>query len=263
MKVFDIIVSTMNERIYDTLTNFKKYVSCNVGLIVVHQISDDKCYSDINLENVTYIKSRSLGLPSSRNLGLLVSNADYVIPTDDDIKFVDNFEDSLLAIVAKYPDSDGFTMKVATDSNISNDYKSYKNYDFAHTRRSLLQVSSVELVLKRNRLIAEDVLWDLRFGLGARYPGGLEVVFLQNAWKKGIKLRFVNEYLCIHPDESSGKTFSKDSIALRAKIFKRVFGHMAILFGAAFYVRKRNFFRSNGINFWSFLKIYIKNLKLK
>jgi glycosyltransferase involved in cell wall biosynthesis len=252
----------MNQRVYQTIDRFSQYASQNVIVTIIHQITDEGDYILAPLkENVRYFNCPSVGLPQSRNYGLNNAIGDFIIPTDDDVTFVNDFFDIVSKSIATHPDADGFSYKIKAEDS-KEEFKHYPHQSFKHNSLSLAKVSSIELCISRRFLNDQCLQWDEDFGLGTTFPGGLEVVFLQDCFRKKISLYYEPVYLVLHPLESSGKVVSKGKISLRASIFIRSFGWLkGLVFIFAFYAKKRKMFAEKGIGFFQYNLSSYKGIK--
>jgi len=255
----EIVVSTMNEGIYRVLENFKLYLVEDVIVTIIHQITDGRQYS-VDISGFRYFAYFETGLPTSRNRGLEHAIGDILIPTDDDVSFDVGFCHAIRTAFEKKPDADIITFKAKTLDGAP--YKHYPDRDFRHNWRTLLRVSSIEICLNRETFIASGARWDFDYGLGAAFPGGLEVVFLQDCRRAKLSIYFEPSFIVCHPAESSGKKFTPSTMRLRGAILSRAFNILtgAILSGA-FYVRKRKFLKASGIGLPIFLKSTFLGIK--
>jgi hypothetical protein len=88
-------------------------------------------------------------------------------------------------------------------------------------------------------VLRAGISFDLTFGLGAKYPTGEEIIFLIDAYRAGLDIRFMPVPIVIHPKESSGSNLYKNDPLIKAKgaMFARIFGHLAAFHCAAFAVK--------------------------
>lgn len=253
MVKFEVAVSCLNDDIFKILSNFKNLLGVNeVNVHIIHQINNGKNYSSMIDElsvynNVRYSHLSSIGLPNSRNYALENCKAEYLIPTDSDvILFTDSFN-----IVLKYFEEDEeldyITLKSFYDLEKNKPRRSFDKDKKIHTRRSLLSVSSIEIVLKVKSFIDEEVKWDPDFGLGAKFSGGLETVMLQNAFKSNLKGLYIPVPLCCHHELSSGEEISLKRVFIRSAVFEKIFGKIGGKFlSFIFYVKNFKKYRKLG-----------------
>lgn len=235
----ELVIST-------TYTKLKKsvflaedcYSKTKIRSVIVCQLFEvaEQSFENEYTQAYSIIYSLDRGLARSRMLGLLSSNADLVWITDDDIEVI---PEGVIAAFSELENSDDdfITTKYAIDEN--HERKKYSSSEFMHHRVSIMKVSSIEILIKRDSVINKGVAFDTRFGLGALYKSGEENIFLADILLKGGRGRFVPITTSIHREVTSGGDFS-DSLANSAKgaIFRRVFGFYGIPLLVAFYLKR-------------------------
>ncbi|MEZ9018106.1 hypothetical protein AB6E79_14380 [Vibrio lentus] len=258
----EIIVSTMNQRVYQTIDKFSQYASEDVLVTIIHQVTNGSIYDlDIPEGNIRCLNCPSIGLPQSRNFGLKHAMGDFIIPTDDDITLVSGFYSIVKNSIDTHPSAHGFTYKIQAEDS-EEEFKHYHNKGFKHNSLSLAKVSSIELCISRQFLNERNLIWDEDFGLGTTFPGGLEVVFLQDCFRKNAIIYYEPQYFVLHPLESSGKIVSKEKISLRASVFLRSFGWLkGTLFILAFYFKKRKMFSDKSISLSQYFVSSLNGIK--
>lgn len=227
----EVAISCLNDDLFKIEGNLENIFNLKgVFIHIVHQVNNNQDYSGFvddflnKIDNIRYSKLTEIGLPVSRNFALHNCKAKYLIPTDSDIIF---FKDELLKvekIFSEYPEADYITLKSYYDFEKKKPRKKFNSKVKFHNRRSLLSVSSIEIVLKVHSFQKENVQWDQDFGLGARFGGGLETVMLQSAHKARLKGIFYPIPLCYHPDLSSGLQVSLKKVYIRSAVFEKIFG---------------------------------------
>ena len=258
MKV-ELLISTMNERIYDVIEHHSSYKNENIIVTIIHQITDGKDYN-IEHNKIRYFKMLESGLPKSRNFGLSKSIGEILIPTDDDVIFCDDFYETVTKAFKNNTTADIITFKIITNQG-EPAFKNYRSDSFKHNFKTLMNVSSIEICAKRSSLLNNSVKWDDDFGLGSKFPGGLEVVFLQEARRKKLNMYFESSYIVNHPFESSGKVISEKMIILRSAVYFRSFGIIAPFLLIFFYVKKRSSFSLNKFDFFKYVNLSFKGYK--
>ncbi|MCY9821475.1 glycosyltransferase family A protein [Aeromonas media] len=242
-----LAVSTYKDSIFGIENIFSKiYDQCEL-IVVVHQLdgecdkleystykaSLEKAYSKIKI-----ITDIGKGLSRSRNIALEFIKGravDYIFLSDDDNVFI---ADGVKKTI-EYNNINSIDVsisKILTDTG-----KDFKNYNGRSvvTKRKLASVSSLEICLSVPFVRRMKLKFDEDFGLGAKYPSCEEFIFLVDALKCGANIRYVDEYINIHTEESSGQNLNNIEIAIaKGAAFKRVYGSLAILVIFIFAVKK-------------------------
>lgn len=179
-------------------------------------------------QNCFYIHSTEFGLSKSRNLAINNCSGAYCLISDDDVVFKDNVGHIIQSWFEK-TNADILTFQIETPDG--GQFKPYPQQAFKHTLRSLFRVSSIEIAFRRQSVQAAGLSFDERFGLGATFPTGEEVIFLTDAYRAGLNIHYVPVPIVIHPVESSGSALFHNDALLMAKgaMFVRALGLKGLL----------------------------------
>ena len=225
----EVLISTCNERISQVASVLADEQE-NVSYLVVHQIFggfESHNTSILSAElcsrnDVKIILSHTRGLSGSRNIGLQHATGDILLVADDDIKYLSSTFETIRSVFRE-SDVDIASFKTQTPEGIP--FRTYKQSQFLHNKRSIFHVSSIEIAIKRNCLKKMPVHFDKDFGLGSQYPSCEETIFLSDALDSGLRVVFSPHSTVIHPKESSGGNWaSLGSLTARGALFRRLFG---------------------------------------
>ena len=155
-----------------------------------------------NLENdINWFDFDAIGLSQSRNMGIRLATDEYIYLTDDDIVINENFDFEVNRAIKNNPDVDILAFQVG---GIEKEYKSYKEKEKDINYLGSLQLSSVQLVMKKSFIMKHRLQYDESFGAGAKYKMGEENIFLIDALRKGARIKYVPiEIAKVHVGESS------------------------------------------------------------
>lgn len=197
----------------------------DVEFLICHQT---KGISPTSLrDDVKVFSMNEFGLSKSRNFILSKFFSEYTdsvgVITDDDVGFLNGSYDNF----AKLFDSlkcDFITIKVATPEGSV--FKDYSKKKFQHTRRSVTNVSSIEILLHSSvqMKLNNCIFFDEDFGLGSRFKLGEEAIFLDDLIKKGIKGFYYPITMFVHPKESTGSSIDEQWIIAKGAYYKRRYG---------------------------------------
>lgn len=132
------------------------------------------------------------------------------ILADDDVRYGADMPDRIMKTVSGYPEYDAFCGKTATPDG-QPDFKPYPRRSFEIHKVPVygkFYFSSIEIFFRLAPVAENGLGFDERFGLGSSvYPeGGEETVFLSDCLKAGLRLRYLPEYIVMHPYMSTGKS---------------------------------------------------------
>jgi len=240
-------------------------------IIICHQSFEEKAATEAALfaiapflerylDRMTLIRQAGKGLARSRNAILKACPEDvWLVPTDDDILLHPKAASSILTAIKATQNAGVIAFKAYSDPEGNVLYKNtYKEHTFRHTRFSIRSISSIEIIV--NVLLARQkhVVWDERFGLGAKFGGGLENVFLQNVYDADLSIYYWPALLCYHPAESSGAIFDERKAYIRGAVAVRTLGTLFALFLAIVTtLRHRNRIRKHTKSF-SYFRSFLR-----
>ncbi|WP_161599224.1 glycosyltransferase family A protein [Algoriphagus machipongonensis] len=184
-------------------------------------ISQNSTQTEVREDKFTFLSFDERGLSKSRNKAIENSTAEIGLIADDDIGYCEGFEEKILNAFDQFPDADILTFKIITPDG--RPYKNYNSENFRHTRSSIFRVSSVEIVIRLDRVKEKGISFDENFGLGANFKSGEETIFLNDAMNAGLKIYYVPEYLVIHPLESSGKILDYQYFRSKGALIHRMY----------------------------------------
>jgi glycosyltransferase involved in cell wall biosynthesis len=231
-----IMVSTVDCRILSNKKLLETELNHNLRMLVVNQKVRNVNNLVIDKPFVSVINSSSKGLSKSRNIGILNISRGYVIIADDDVSYLPNFDKTVKSAITRFPHISAFTFQIQTPDGDS--YKRYRTKGFIHNWISILRVSSISVVFNIERVKSENIFFDEKFGLGAKYPTGEENIFLNDMRSRGLVILSIPKPVVIHPHESSGSQITNQLIFSKGAMFRRLYGYVGILFISLFVFKK-------------------------
>jgi len=213
-------------------------VSENCAAVLINQSKSEASFESPSPKLRIFHYPES-GISRSRNRALQHAGGDLLLITDDDVELLDGFSEIITDAFDKNPEADIITFQCLNEHGEKR--KNYSDSPFLHNLRTLMRVSSVEIVMRRESLDRKPLLFDARFGIGSQIPTGCETVFLSDAHRKGFKILYIPTPIVMHPDESSGRTLYLNAIMVKAKggMFSRIFGWKAYGICILFALKKR------------------------
>jgi len=260
----NLLISTKDDRLFNLRNLF--FNSDNVFYIIIHQISIsiiDSKYSDFidhysKTYKIKYYPIYELGLSKSRNLAISKAQSDLCIFADDDIKYKENFYDTVVNSFKNFPQADIITFQAEfSDDKL---LKNYKKKACWHNQKSIMKVTSFEIAFRRKKILEKNLKFDESFGLGSKYPGGEENIFLLDALRKGLKILYIPSVIIVHPNITSGSIYNETMVIGKGAMFARMFGYFAFAFDFLFAIKKYKEYK-NKMKFILFLKLILKGSK--
>lgn len=227
----------------DKLNQIKKNMFSD-NMIIINQ-TDKEIKEEYCLEDKIVIKNyNEKGLAKSRNRALYNNTYEFCLLTDDDVIYEKDIREKIIDAFDTNKDADIITFQYKKNHNIYG--KKYKKKEFYHNRFSILKVSSIEIALRSEKINNLNIKYNELFGLGSKYIGGEEVIFLKDCLKKGLKIKYIPIPIAKHPDESSGKKIEKKIIFSRGAIFVELFNKFYWIFIVIFIIKKLKNYKGFG-----------------
>lgn len=195
----------------------------NFEIIIVNQkgeIESTDLY-DTFKSKVSVINSDTIGLSTSRNIGIENSYGDVLVFLDDDIVLHPEFLDLFQNLVQS--ESSIVTGKIKQVNHIKP--KKYKSSIFKHNWYSIIKVSAMECLYKRE--VFQKLRFNENFGLGAIYSSGEENILLKNALDLGLSITY-HPYFSVKHDyewfDHRKKYVNKHQAISKGILFKELYG---------------------------------------
>ena len=164
-----------------------------VDILVVVQFADhEKSFSE---EGSQVIFTTESGLSKSRNRVIEHCESEYFWILDDDVSpTVQDIKKILTSIEDKPTD---ICIGQIRCSDRVGDYKDY--FKSRSGKLGLLRVSSIEIIVKKEFVKSQRIVFNERLGLGTPNPTGEENCFLLDAYHAGATFKFINDPIISHP----------------------------------------------------------------
>jgi len=215
-----VLITTMNEWIERVKKELIPQLKNVDEVIISHQITDKNIKPKIEKlwEKVKYFYMSESWLSKNRNNALKNCKTDICYICDDDLNFVDWFED-IIKYEYKKSNYDLITFQAE-----NNDGKKHFNLkEWIHNRLTVLKIWSLGITFRRKSILEKWLKFDEKFWLWTKYPVWEENIFLVDCYRKWLHMYHSDKSIVIHPNESSGIDYRKDLIIARIKLFKRIF----------------------------------------
>lgn len=253
----EVLVSTMNQKDLSLVDKMK----IRSDAIIINQC-DFIDYTKIE-ENDRIIKMFSFnerGVGKSRNNALMRSTADICVMADDDVVYVDNYEDIIIREFKKNPKADVIIFSVTLIDKKGKITKKLKNKRVGFFNS--LKYGTVRIAFRREKILKHNIYFSLLFGGGALYGSGEDSLFINDCLTRGLKVYTNSTKIAdVYNYESSwfegyNKKYFFDKGALFGAISKK-FAYLLII---QFAIRKYSKYK-NAISFREACKYMFQGLK--
>ncbi|WP_338655181.1 hypothetical protein V6B14_03480 [Sporosarcina psychrophila] len=137
-----------------------------------------------NKINILSFKERGVGL--SRNNALMRSNREICIFADEDLSYVDGYEDIILKEFADNPKADLILFNVPSTNEERPTYLIPKKSRVRWYNSQ--RYGAVKIAVKTAKIKQANIYFSLLFGGGAKYSAGEDSLFISDCLKKGLKI---------------------------------------------------------------------------
>ena len=178
-----VLVSCMHQQDYSLLEK----MNIQTDAIIINQCDINK-FEDIKYRNnlVKFISLNERGVGKSRNNALLRADSDICLFADEDVSYVDGYEDIIIKAFKKNPDADIILF------NLESTNKQIPIYQITKEKRvrkyNFLKYGTVRIAAKVSSLRKANVHFSLLFGGGTKYGSGEDSLFLKDCISRGLKI---------------------------------------------------------------------------
>lgn len=197
MKIQNLVV-TMNQKGFELYNNLN--IKCDA--IIANQ-SNINNYQEknINGSNVKLITTSTKGVGINRNLALLYSDADICVLSDDDMKYEDDYLETIKQAFEKIPTADIIVFNIDT---VGKDVGRRKNIKIKKiSKMNFMNYGAARIAFRREAIIRENIWFSLLFGGGTIYSSGEDTLFLAEALNKDLKIYAYPQKIATVNQESS------------------------------------------------------------
>lgn len=184
---FQVLLSAMHledETYLDTL-NVKS------NAVIINQCDrtlrkEVKRQTDGKITQVTFIDSTQRGLSRSRNMAIRNAVADICILCDNDVEYVDGYEELILKEFREHPEADVIVFYIKRKEKPQPNYPKRRYMGYL----SVMKIFSPEIAFRRKAVM--DIPFNEAFGAGSgKYLMGEENIFLYNCLQRHKKILYV------------------------------------------------------------------------
>lgn len=226
-KKFELLLATMNQ-LDDTVLD-KMNVSSDV--IVCNQNSKNfskREYLRKNYKVVWYDFSEK-GVGLNRNNALMRSTAEICLLSDDDVKYLDNYEDIIIKQFDLNPKADVILFNIYSDS-VKKRFVCTRKMKINHLNCG--KFGAVRIAFRRSKIIKNSISFNLLFGGGALFTAGEDSMFIHDCLAKKLKVIAVPDFILELRDDRQSTWFN----GYNKKFFNDLGTSYARHFGFAAYI---------------------------
>ena len=246
---FQVLISTMNKKNREDIKSLLKKMNIKRNYYIVNQSSHSDIPCIYHTENGEVYTYNEKGLSRSRNRCLFESKNDICLISDENVTYVDNFDNIIINQFIKHKEYDVIAFYVGNAKPINNLKNGKVNL------LNSMKLCSVQIAFRKKSIIEKNIQFDERFGTGSNlYKSGEENIFLADCIKNKLKIYYCPIKIGILNEHKSTwfKGFNEEYFVSKGACYKRIFRKMAIFINIQFLIRKYKLYKKN----ISFFKAY-------
>jgi glycosyltransferase involved in cell wall biosynthesis len=212
MLTLDVAISTYGPKGIARVTDMHLPRVPRVSYVVSWQASHSLAIPEpLQREDVTVVRSETLGLSNNRNNAFAHCTADVILIADDDLRYTPEQLSRVLDVFEKHPEVDLATFRYAGDDN-----KAYIDGEHDLTRLPKgYWVTSFEIAIRRATVVG-SIEFDNRFGIGGSFASCAEEdLYLLQARRAGLSCRYFPITITTHTGLTTGMRHIDDNGVLR------------------------------------------------
>lgn len=153
---------------------------------------------------IVYVNSAQRGVGRNRNAVIEHATGDVCIFADDDMRFVDGYEEIMKEAIRLAPDADIWLFNVIKKRPSGYVNRRVKRIGYLNYGR----YGASRIVIRRESILKAGIRFDLRFGGGTMFSSGEDTLFLKACLDKKLKIMAVPLALA-EIDQSAQSTWFK------------------------------------------------------
>lgn len=245
----EILVATMNRTSLSFLEKMFPHHNLEaLHILIINQTVKGKELSS-HLQNTRVINAYETGLSKSRNLAIDNAIGDICLIADDDVEYLPNFENVIVASFGGVNHKSVALFKIKTFKGEA--YKGYPNVSKKLTKRKdIAKASSIEIAFVRADIIKKNIRFNTLYGLGSQFPSGEEYLFLKEVLNNNLSIYFDDKYIVKHKKESSTMNVTDgDFLKTKGAIYYMDYKNLAFLYAAkyVFFLLRNDTIRAKNI----------------
>lgn len=258
MDELQILVATMNQKDFSKIEEMR----IKSSVIFANQ-SDEIRYEKLKIKNyqAQMITTKTKGVGINRNIALIAADKEIVIIADDDMQYVDEYENIIMNAFKQLPNADAIIFNIET---IGTQMARRKNGRVSRVRfYNALNYGAVRIAFKRKRIIGKNIFFNTNFGGGAPFSAGEDTLFICEMLKKKIKIYTFPETIA-QVDQSNSTWFqgySKKYFYDKGVLFSAVSERFASLLILQDVIRHWNYYKKSRLSIKECLSLMIEGKK--
>lgn len=181
----EVLVATMNQHNINLYNDMK----LTTDAVFANQ-ADSFNYQEecLNGKKIKLITTKDRGVGKNRNKALMYSSGDICLFADDDMTYVDNYDQIVINAFKEIPKADMIIFNVDLIGEGSSNHSRINQKVKKVCIFNALNYGAPRIAVKRDVLLKHNIWFSLLYGGGADYSAGEDSLFIIEAINKGMKI---------------------------------------------------------------------------
>ena len=170
--------------------------------IIINQCDKlDRYETCINGKNVKFYSYPERGVGRSRNHALMSASGEICLLADEDMIYVDGYENIVIEAFNKFRRADAIIFQV----NSLNPERplATMNHTGKISLKRAIRYGACRIAFKRESILRKNIWFSLMFGGGATYGSGEDTIFISDLYKNGLNVYSYNKKIADIIQENS------------------------------------------------------------
>lgn len=180
----EVLLATVEQKDLEIATR----MNAKCDILIANQAPDSFGLRSMATEYGTVemltLPGRGVGL--NRNLGLMRSSADVCLFSDDDVRYDDNYVDTVLQAFEKHREADIILFNLRGEGG-ERGASQIRRVQALNRWTALKFAGAPRVAVRRSSVLRANVYFSLLFGGGARYASGEDILFVASCIRKGLR----------------------------------------------------------------------------
>lgn len=159
-------------------------------------------YTEDNGCSLKLISTADRGVGKNRNKALMFASGEYIVCSDEDMIYVDNYAEIIENAFKKCPKADIFVFNLEILNQLTPRRKSGSKFKRIRLWNSM-RYGAAGITVKRSSLEKACLSFSVLYGGGAKYSSGEDSLFIRDALRKGLKMYYCPEVIAKVKQEES------------------------------------------------------------
>ena len=185
MSKIEVLVACMNQKddsLYKIMNLHTDAVLANQGSKYFYSE-----YTEPDGSKVRLISTADRGVGKNRNKALMNAEGEYLLFADEDLIYVDNYEQLVLEAFESRPKADIIFFNLEYLNRLIPGREPHTKFKRVHLWNSG-RYGAAKMAVKKSSLEKACLSFSTLYGGGARYSSGEDSLFIRDAFRKGMKI---------------------------------------------------------------------------